>query len=256
VKRDYSPPKEGAAGFRSTNWTLVLKAAQSQAPGGPAALAELCRLYWYPLYAFVRHRGYRPDDAQDLTQGFFLHLLTHRALGHVDPLKGKFRSFLLASLQNFLSTESDRARCLKRGANVEFVPWDTQSVEERYRLEPADDLTAEKIFEARWAMTLLGEVMERLREQYASQAKAATFETLQAFLDPINSRTPLSYEQTATALRVSVGAVKALIHRLRRQYTSLLREEVARTVGDPAEVDEEIHALCAALMASEGRLGP
>jgi DNA-directed RNA polymerase specialized sigma24 family protein len=131
-------PKEGEASFRTTHWTVVLRAAQSQAPGGASALAELCRLYWYPLYAFVRRRGYGPEEAQDLTQGFFLHVLSRRALSHVDPLKGKFRSFLLASLQNFLLMEADRARCLKRGAKMEFIAWDAKSAEERYRLEPAE----------------------------------------------------------------------------------------------------------------------
>jgi len=256
VKRDHGPPKEGAASFRTTHWTVILRAAQSHAPGGPSALAELCQLYWYPLYAFVRHRGHGPEEAQDLTQGFFLHLLSRRALSHVDPLKGKFRSFLLASLQNFLLTEADRARCLKRGAKMEFVAWDAKSAEERYRLEPADDLTAEKIFDARWAMTMLTEATRRLRQNYASQRKAATFEALQAFLDPLNSKTPPSYEQAAEALQISLSAVKALIHRLRKQHTCFLREEVARTVSDPLEVDEEIHALCEALIASEGRLGP
>jgi len=216
----------------------------------------MCRLYWYPLYAFVRYRGYSSDDAQDLTQGFFLHLLDHRALTRVDPLRGKFRTFLLVSLQNFLATEAERARCLKRGGQMEFIPWDTQSAEERYRLEPADYLTGEKIFDARWAMTMLAEAMRRLEEDYAFQGKAATFEALKAFLDPLNSKSPPSYEQAAAALGVSLSAGKTLIHRLRKQFTSFLREEVACTVSDPAEVDDEIRALCEALIACEGRLNP
>jgi len=256
VNPEYSSRARDAGRFLTTHWTVVLRAAQSQAPGGPSALAQMCRLYWYPLYAFVRYRGYSSDDAQDLTQGFFLHLLDHRALTRVDPLRGKFRTFLLVSLQNFLATEAERARCLKRGGQMEFIPWDTQSAEERYRHEPADYLTGEKIFDARWAMTMLSEAMRRVEEDYAFQGKAATFEALKAFLDPINSKSPPSYEQAAAALGVSLSAVKTLIHRLRKQFTSFLREEVACTVSDAAEVDDEIRALCEALIASEGRLNP
>jgi DNA-directed RNA polymerase specialized sigma24 family protein len=249
-------PAHDAARFRTTHWRVVLLAAQSQAPGAPAALAELCKLYWYPLYGFVRRRGSGPEEAQDLVQGFFLHLLEHRALRQVSPLKGKFRSFLLASLQNFLSKEADRARCLKRGGNIGFVFLDAASAEERYRLEPRDGLTAEHVFDARWAMTLLQESMGRLCAEYARQGKAATLETLQPFLDPLKGPGAPSYEQAADQLQVSVGAVKALIHQARKRHHALLREEVARTVGDPTEVDEEIHALCEALIASEGRLNP
>jgi DNA-directed RNA polymerase specialized sigma24 family protein len=144
-----------AAEFRPTRRSVVLLSAQSKAPGSQAALTALCRLYWYPLYAFVRRRGYNPEDAKDLTQGFFLHLLDHKALAHVDPLKGKFRSLLLASIQNYLSKQVDHARCLKRGGKTEFVPLDAKNAQDRYRLEPADYLTAEKIFDARWALTLL-----------------------------------------------------------------------------------------------------
>src|ERR1700737_1723937 len=158
----------GAAGeqFHTTLWTLVMISAQSQAEGGKAALAELCRIYWYPLYSFARRRGYQPHDAQDLTQGFFLHLLEHKALTQVDQLKGKFRSFLLASFQNYLSNEAQRAQSLKRGRNYEFVSLDWESAENRYRLEPADYLTAEKIFDARWAMTVLNQVMLQLQSAY------------------------------------------------------------------------------------------
>src|ERR1700756_238408 len=232
-----------------------MRAVQSQAQGGQSALAELCRHYWYPLYVFARLRGHSPDDAQDLIQGFFLHLLEHRTPTGVDRLKGKFRSFLLASLQSYLSDELDRARCLKRGGNEEIVHLDAEDAEERYRLEPVEFLTAEKIFDARWAMTVLGEAMSRLRQEYATEGKVSTFETLKVFLDPINSLTPPSYEEVAHQLQVSMSGVKTQIHRWRKRYTALLREEVGRTVCDPAEIDEEIHALCEALVASEGRLG-
>ena len=231
-----------------------MTAAQSGAQGGSAALAELCRLYWYPLYVFARRRGHSPEDAQDLTQGFFLHLLEHRALARVDRLKGKFRSFLLASFQNFLSIEVHRARCLKRGGSCEFVTLDLERAESRYLLEPADALTAEKIFDARWAMTLLGRAMTLLGEEYAAQDKTSKFEMLKSFLDL--SKAPPPYEQVADALQLSMASVKILIHRLRKRFASILREEVGRTVSDPAEVDGEIHALCDALIAAEGRFVP
>ena len=163
---------------------------------------------------------------------------------------------MLASLQNYLSDELGRARCLKRGGNQEFIHLDAEDAEERYRLEPVEFLTAEKIFDARWAMTVLGEALKQLRQEYASQGKTSTFEALKAFLDPNNGIAPPSYEEVANRLQVTTGAVKTLIHRLRKRYTTLLREEVGRTVSDPAEIDEEIHALCDAVVASEGRLGP
>ena len=253
MKADHSSLAD-AAEFRPTRWSVVLLSAQSKAPGSQAALASLCSLYWYPIYAFVRGRGYNPEDAKDLTQGFFLQLLTHKALARVDPLKGKFRSFLLASIQNYLSKETDRTRCLKRGGKTEFVPLDAENAEDRYRLEPADYLTAEKIFDARWALTLLDKAMSLLCAEYVGQGKEETLETLKPFLHPIDSETLPSDEQVADQLTLSVGAVRTLIHRLRKRYTTLLRTEVARTVSDSGEIDEEIHALCDALIASEGRL--
>ncbi len=256
MERENSPFVEGKASFHTTRWTIVMKAAQSQALGGQSALAELCRLYWYPLYIFARRRGHSPDDAKDLTQGFFLHVVEHRAFTGVDRLKGKFRSFLLASFQNHLSDALDRAHRLKRGGGKEFVHLDAEEAEERYRLEPVEFLTPEKIFDARWAMTVLGEALKQLRQEYATAGKTSTFDTLKAFLDPSNSLAPPSYDEVANRLQVTIGAVKTLIHRLRKRYTALLREEVGRTVSDPAEIDEEIHALCEALIASEGRLSP
>jgi RNA polymerase sigma factor (sigma-70 family) len=256
LKPDHTSLGEDPYRFRTTRWSLVWLSAQSQAPGFEEALSELYRIYWYPLYAYVRRRGHASEEAQDLTQGFFLHLLEHKALARADPLRGKFRSFLLGSLQNYLSTEADRARCLKRGGGVEFVALDRQGAEDRYQLEPVDALTPEKVFAARWAMALLGEVMNRLRQEYANGHSAATFETLKAFLEVGNGKEPPTYEQAAAALQVSVGAVKTLIHRLRKQYTASVREEIGRTVSNPAEADAEIHELCEALMAAEGWILP
>ena len=256
MERDLGPSAEGAASFHTTRWTIVMSTAQSQAPGGESALAQLCRTYWYPLYIFARRRGYSPGDAQDLTQSFFLHLLEHRALAGVDRLKGKFRSFLLASFQNHLSDQTDHARRIKRGGGKEFVQLDAEEAEQRYRLEPAEFLTPENIFDARWAMTVLGEVLRQLRQEYVAEGKASIFEALNAFLDPYNRTTLPSYDEVASRLQVTIGAVKTLIHRLRKRYTAPLRQEVGRTVSDPAEIDQEIHALCEALIATRGRLGP
>jgi RNA polymerase sigma factor (sigma-70 family) len=233
---------------------VVLLSAQSQAPGSQEALAELCRLYWYPLYGFVRRHGHDSEEARDLTQGFFLHLLERKALTRVDPQKGKFRSFLLASLQKYLSTEAVKGRRFKRGGQIEFISFDVQGAEDCYQLESGNTLTPEKIFDARWAMALLGQAMSRLREDYATQGKASTFETLKVFLDIANRKEPPPYEKVAEVLQIRVGNVKALIHRLRKQYTFLVREEIARTVSDAADIDGEVHALCEALIAAEGHI--
>jgi RNA polymerase sigma factor (sigma-70 family) len=256
VERDDNPPAGNAASFHTTHWTVVMKAARNQTQGGQSALTELCRTYWYPLYMFARRRGHSPDDAQDLTQSFFLHLLQQQALSGVDRLKGKFRSFLLASFQNHLADHADRSRRLKRGGGKEFVPLDAEDAEERYRMEPVELLTPERLFDARWAMTLLTTALNGLRQEYATEGKISIFETLKAFLDPASSGNQPSYEDIARRLGVSLGGIKTLIHRLRKRYTALLREEVGRTVSDPAEIDGEIHALCEALIASEGRLSP
>ncbi|MBV9491750.1 MAG: sigma-70 family RNA polymerase sigma factor [Verrucomicrobia bacterium] len=256
MKPDESSLGNVAYRFRTTRWDVVLLSARSRAPGSQAALAELCRVYWYPLYAHVRRRGHAPEEARDLTQGFFLHVLERKTLGRADPRKGKFRSFLLGSLQNYLSTEAGRAGCLKRGGKVAFVSLDLQAAEERYRLEPVEALTPEKVFAARWAMALLDEALSRLRRQYAAEDKAATVEVLKAFLDVGNGNDPPSYEQAAAVLQVSVGAVKTLVHRLRKQYTALVRDEIGRTVSDPADVGAEIHELCDALVAAEGWIMP
>jgi DNA-directed RNA polymerase specialized sigma24 family protein len=242
--------------FQTTRWSVVLVSAQSQAPGYREAFADLCKLYWYPLYAFIRHRGYSPEDAQDLVQGFFLHVLEYKALSRVDRSKGKFRSFLLASLQNYLSNEADRAHCLKRGGKAEFVYLDIDGAEDRYGLEPVEKLTPEKIFDARWAVTLLGEAMNRLSREYMAKGKATTFQALKGFLDPINTKRLPSYEEAAVQLAVSVGSAKTLIHRLRKQYAAFVREEINRTVSDSSDVDAEIQGLCEALIAAEGWIMP
>jgi RNA polymerase sigma factor (sigma-70 family) len=256
MKPNESRVNEDAGRFRTTHWSVVLLSAQSQMPGSRSALADLCRLYWYPLYAFVRRRGYSAEDAQDLTQGFFLSLLERRSLRQVHPERGKFRSFLLASIKNYLSDAFQREKSIKRGGQIEFVALDLAGAEERYDKDEATVLTAEKIFDARWAMSLLGHAIDRLRPESVSQGKNAVIEVLNPFLDPTNCKKLPSYEEAAAQLHVSLNGVKTLIHRTRKRYSDILREEIARTVTDPQEVDEEIHSLCEALIAAEGRLGP
>lgn len=242
------------AQFRTTRWSAILIAAESQMPGSEEALSALCRDYWYPLYAFARRRGYPPHDAQDLTQGFFLSILKRHALKHADPARGKFRSFLLSSFQNFLADESDRARALKRGGDREFLFLDAEEAESRYELEQTDQLTPEKIFDARWAMALLTRAATRLQEECAIAGETERFEILRPFVGVELGRSPPTYEDVAGALGVSVGAAKTTIHRFRKQYASLLRQEVSRTVSDPTDIDDEIRALCEALAVAEGRL--
>jgi DNA-directed RNA polymerase specialized sigma24 family protein len=251
-----SLPAGGANRFHTTRWSVVLLSAESQAAGCQEAFGELCRLYWYPLYAFIRHRGHSPEDAQDLAQGFFLHLAECKTLSRVDRSKGKFRSFLLASLHNYLSHEAERASCLKRGGKAEIIHLDLEFAEARYGMEPVETLTPEKIFDARWALVLLGEARNRLSREYLAQGKAATFEALKAFVDPINCKELPTYEDAADRLKISLGSLKTLIHRLRKQYTAFVREEISRTVSDSADVDAEIHQLCEALIAAEGWIMP
>jgi RNA polymerase sigma factor (sigma-70 family) len=243
------------ARFRSTHWSVVLTAAQDHTRAGQAALAELYRIYWYPLYFHVRRRGHSPEDSQDLTQSFFLHLLERRGLMQVDPQKGRFRSFLLASLQNFVSTAQRRDHTIKRGGLCAFISLDAEDVESRYQLEPADDLalTAEQIFDARWALALLNEAMASVEAQYVARGKGKTFEVLKGFL-PGASAALTFYQEAATTLGISEAGVNTLIHRLRKQYSIALRREVARTVSEPGAIDDEIHLLFEALVAAEGYL--
>jgi RNA polymerase sigma-70 factor (ECF subfamily) len=241
------------ARFHTTRWSVIIVAAQSQMPGSRAALGELCSKYWYPLYAFARRRGCVPHDAEDLTQGFFLHLLENRALHQVHPVKGRFRSFLLASFQNYMTSEFFRAQTLKRGGANEFISIDSEEAEKRYLLEPVENLTPEKVFDARWALTILSETMHRLEEEYSMQNKSAIFENLRGYLETGQVSISQSYNEAAEKLGIGVSAAKTLIHRMRKRYSVLLRETISSTVSDPSEIDEEIRALCEVLIAAEGR---
>ena len=252
--QDHSSAAPGHARFDATRWSVVLEAAQSRAPGGSEALARLCERYWAPLYAYARHRGASPQDAQDLVQGFFEHLIKNRALGGVDQAKGRFRSFLLASFQNFTSMQRRRAGTEKRGGRAELVRIDWQDAEDCIGFEPEDRLTPETLYDARWALELLGRATRRLEQEQVAMGKAEAFRTLRPFLGDEGVRVGLTYEEAAETLKIGLTALKTLIHRLRRRHTELLREEVAQTVLNSGDVDAEVHALCEALVQAEGRV--
>jgi RNA polymerase sigma factor (sigma-70 family) len=254
MDEDHSSAAPGHARFDATRWSVVLEAAQSRAAGGPEALARLCERYWPPLYAFARRRRHGPEDAQDLVQGFFQHLIESRALGTIDQAKGRFRSFLLASFQNFTTMERRRACAEKRGGRVQLIRIDWQDAESRIGFEAEDPLTPETFYDARWALELLGRATRRLEQEQAALGKAKAFRTLRPFLGDEGARVSLSYEEAVQALNVGLPALKTQIHRLRRRHAQLLREEVAQTVIDPDGVELELHALCEALVQAEGRV--
>jgi RNA polymerase sigma factor (sigma-70 family) len=231
--------------FETTHWSLVLAAADADDTRGRAALTRLCRIYWYPLYAFVRRQGHGAHDAQDLTQGFFARLLEKNYLGDVDSAKGKFRSFLLAAMKHFLCNEWARENTLKRGGGCTILPLDGEVAETRYQREPQDQTTPEKLFEKRWALTLLDEVLKRLEGEYRATGKQPVFDELQGCLTGDRNAPP--YAEIAARLDSTEGAVKVAAHRLRSRYRELLRDEIAQTVADPSEIDDEIRELFAAL---------
>jgi len=240
-----NPASADGGRFTTTRWSLVLAAAGTADARGREALAKLCQVYWYPLYAFVRRQGHGPHDAQDLTQEFFVRLLEKDYLGDIDRAKGKFRSFLLVALKHFLCKEWARAKTLKRGGGHTLVSLDTLSAEDRYRREPQDNATPEKLFERRWALTVLDRVLTRLNEEYETTGKRAVFEQLQGCLTGNSDSLP--YAELAARLGMTEGAVKVVVHRLRQRYRGVLRDEIAQTVADPAEINDEIRQLFSAL---------
>ena len=231
--------------FATTHWSLVLAAGKGAPADAQEALAALCETYWYPLYAYVRRQGHQPDDAQDLTQAFFARLLEKHYLQSADPERGRFRSFLLTAFKRFLSKERDRERAKRRGGGRKLLPLDFEAGERRYSLEPAHEATAEKIYEQRWALTLLDRVFVRLRDESDRAGKREGFNRLKVYLTG-EAGTP-SHQEAAARLAMTEGAVKVAVHRLRRRYRELLRDEIAQTLADPREVEDEIRALFAAL---------
>jgi len=208
------------------------------------AMGELARTYWFPLYAYLRRKGISPSQTEDLVQGFFARLLEKDALAGMDRSKGKFRSFLLASLKNFLANEWDKSRAVKRGGGQEILALDALDAEARYAAEPVDEMTPERVFERRWALAVLEQVLRRLRDEYAGRGQGGVFSALEHVL--VGGQ-KASYGQVAERLGMGEGAVKVAGHRLRRRYRELLREEIAQTVSEPGLVDEEIRQLLESL---------
>jgi RNA polymerase sigma factor (sigma-70 family) len=238
------PAQSEAVAFATTHWSVVLT-AQGRSPAADEALEKLCRTYWWPLYGFVRRSGYKPEEAQDLTQGFFALLLERQDLDAVRQEKGRLRSFLLVSLKNFLGKAHRRAMAVKRGQGRPLVPLEELLARERADLEPADMLSADRIYERRWALTLLEQVLARLGEEYRVAGNARLFEQLKQKLTDESDRS--SQAEIARELSMSENAVKQAFHRLRQRYRLLLREEIAHTVALPGDVEDELRHFIAVL---------
>lgn len=245
VKATPGTLQEGGASFATTHWSVVAQSALTDAPEAADALAQLCEMYWPPTYSFIRRRGYAAPDAQDLTQGFFAFFLRTKAYARTDKLQGKFRSFLLASVKNFLADNWDREQAIRRGRDYQFVSLDQQAAEAFYDAPSASDSTAERLFELRWAKSLTASALNSLREELQVEGKINIFEELENFL--IGGSVLPSYDEASTRLGLPRATVKTHVHRLRLRYREIVRREVARTVSSPHEIDEELRYLCNAL---------
>ena len=245
----YPPGSAAARQFASTRWSIVAAAGQRRSPQSQEALATLCQIYWYPLYAYARRHLPSAHDAQDLTQEFFAQLLEKDYLQAADPRRGKFRSFLLTAFKHFLSKERERANAQKRGGGHRLLSLDFQLGESRYHLEPADHATPERLYERGWALAILEQTLARLRQEFANAGKEKLFECLKAALAGEGMQE--SYAQVAEELGISEQAVKVAVYRMRRRYQELLRAEIAQTVASPEEVDEELRDLFAAVQAKK-----
>ncbi len=240
-----TPPAPSRADtFATTHWTVVLAAGKGRTPQADTALEELCRTYWYPLYAYVRRRGYTHEDAEDLTQGFFARFLERNYLEGLSSEHGKFRAFLLASLKHFLANEWDRANAQKRGGATPNLSLDLQGADSRYQINIPDDLSPDKIYDREWALALLERVITRLRDECAANDQSRFFDQLKPFLTVDNAAVP--YAQAAAGLNLAEGAVRVAVHRLRKRYRGLLRDEITQTLADPAQVEEEMRTLLGA----------
>jgi RNA polymerase sigma-70 factor (ECF subfamily) len=227
--------------FATTRWTVVLAAAKQDTPHAALALEELCGAYWYPLYAYIRRRGYSPEDAEDLVQSFFGKLLEKNYLKSISGDKGKFRAFLLVALKHFLANEWDKANRLKRGGSLKSFSLELPNDETSKQVDLADHLTPAKLYDRAWAVTLLERVVRRLRDESAADQKAEIFEELKPCL--MAGKNAISYAHAASVLNLAEGAVRVAVHRLRKRYKELLRQEIGQTLADPAQVEEEIRAL-------------
>jgi RNA polymerase sigma factor (sigma-70 family) len=236
--------EQGAAAFATTHWSVVLE-ARGDSPAAEAALEKLCRIYWWPLYGFVRRQGYKPEEAQDLTQAFFARLLERRDFETVRRERGRLRSYLLASIKNFLSKARDREMTVKRGKGRPLISLDDLVARERVDQEPAHKLSADRIYERRWALTLLEQVLVRLRSEYEAAGKLALFDRLKELLARESGQP--SQAEIAAEMEMTENAVKQAFHRLRHRYRELLHEEIAHTVAVPEDVEDELRHFIAVL---------
>lgn len=231
--------------FAATRWSIVIAAGHRSSPDSRRALESLCQTYWYPLYVYVRRRVTDVHEAQDLTQEFFTTLLERNALEAADRERGRFRSFLLTACRNFLADEWDKAKAQKRGGGRRTIPLNFQDAESRYSFEPADDLTPERLYEQQWALTFLEHVLSRLHDEFVAKGKEHHFQALKPFLSGDNEAG--SYEAAARELGISEAAARVTAYRMRRRYREILRAEIAETVAELCEVDDEIRSLRATL---------
>ena len=233
--------------FATTQWTAVLAAGDNSSPEAHEALQQLCTTYWYPLYAYVRRQGRSVEDAQDLTQEFFARLLDRdrKSLRQADPTRGRFRTFLMTSLKNFIINEWSKANRQKRGGGCQTISMDAEETETRFRSEPADERSPDRAFERRWALVLLNRVLDKLQKEYAAAGRGELFDELKSTLTGADNED--SYVEIGQRLGMTEGNIKVAVHRLRGRYRELLREEIARTVDDSTSVDEEMRDLFAAL---------
>jgi RNA polymerase sigma-70 factor (ECF subfamily) len=227
--------------FKTTHWSVVLNAGRGDSPQASAALAKLCQTYWYPVYTFVRRLGHSPEDSKDLTQEFFFRLVEKNYLKSLDRETGKFRSFLLVVLKRFLANEWDRANRQKRGGGRQIISLDEMDTELRYLAEPVDDCTPEKVFERRWARTLLEQVVNRLQGEMSEAGKEGLFRELKDFLGGDGGGG--SYSEVAARCQMNEGALRVAVHRMRRRYREILREEIASTVASPEQIEDELQHL-------------
>ena len=241
-----SSARNGGVAFATTHWSVVLE-AQGESPAAQEALEKLCRMYWRPIYSFVRRQGVGSEEAKDITQGFFAQLLERRSLGAVRKEKGRLRSYLLGALKYFLADEQRRAMAIKRGKGQRLIPLEDLHADERIEMEPADPVTAEMIYERRWALTVLEQVLGRLKDEYRAAGNAALFDSLKQLL-PNEPGSP-SQAEIATQLGMTENAVRQAFYRFRQRYQSLLREEIAHTVATPGDIEDELRHLIAVIEA-------
>lgn len=239
-----SDPPRGDV-FVTTRWTVVLSAGRKSSPQSERALGELCQTYWYPLYAYVRRQGQTKEDAEDLVQAFFARFLEKNYLEGLSAERGRFRAFLLASLKHFLANKWDKSQRQKRGGGAQHLSLDWQSADKRYHLDPPDPSSPDKTFDREWALALLERVIARLQDECAAENKTNLFEQAKGYL--MVGEKAIPYAEAAQSLRMDEGAVRVAVHRLRKHYRELLRDEIAQTLDDPAQVAEELRSLQAAL---------